>query len=417
METVVLDGFDGWSSPDVPSLVIDSIFDDAEFKELLWLDIKNRDVPVSSYGEVLTYLRLFFRDNVGWQDAILRHDVAAQVAALADYEKEVDEGMATFEAAGKPNPDALFWPNPLRDPASSLYETLPFVDNTPLISKETPVGSAGSCFAFEIAYELQSRGFNYVSKEQEHKPDEGVLISDRDPNVTFARFPANWGQLFNSPSFRQLAEKAFGVRPLPRLLHKTKTPIHGDTVFGDPFREGIWFSSPEAFEVDYDRHVAAAREALLACRVFIITLGLNECWQFIPDGSFLARNPRNRLLQSMLRSRIRTVEENVADIQRFIDVVRAHNADFTLLISVSPVPLAATVQGHDQHVISANGHSKAVLRVAAEELVKANRDVHYFPSYEMVTMCTAAPWAEDQRHVSRPAVAGVMSLFDAMFAA
>ena len=39
METIVLDGFDGWSSEDVPSLVIDSIFDDAEFKELLWLDI------------------------------------------------------------------------------------------------------------------------------------------------------------------------------------------------------------------------------------------------------------------------------------------------------------------------------------------------------------------------------------------
>ena len=246
-------------------------------------------------------------------------------------------------------------------------------------------------------------------------PEAGVLIGDHDPAVSHASFPANWGQLFNTPSFRQLAERAFGRRQLPRILVKTVTPDQGDTIYADPFREGVWFVSPEAYEANYDRHTVAARQALLECRVFIITLGLNECWEFVLDGSVLARNPRNRVIQSMLRSRVLTVEENVANVQRFIDIVRENNPDFTLLISVSPVPLMATTRAHDTHVIAANAHSKAVLRVAAETLVANNRDVYYFPSYEVVTTCCDSPWKEDQRHVSPQAVQQVMRLFDAMY--
>jgi hypothetical protein len=56
-----------------------------------------------------------------------------------------------------------------------------------------------------------------------------------------------------------------------------------------------------------------------------------------------------------------------------------------------------------------------VLRVAAEEIVKANEAVHYFPSFELVTTCTKTPWSEDQRHVSREVVGKVMEMFNAMF--
>jgi hypothetical protein len=414
-ETTILDAFDGWPSDDMASLILDSIFDDAAFKVLLKDEAARQGVALRSYQDVLVFLRLFFRDAVGWQQSTLRHEVAVQIPALAEYERRVEEVMHVYEPAGKPNPDALFWPNPTRDPASTLDATLPYVEKHDLVSKETPVGSAGSCFAFEIAYELQDRGFNYVTKEVEQDPEAGVLIGDHDPAVSHARFPANWGQLFNTPSFSQLAERAFGLRQLPRILVKTVTPEHGDTIYADPFREGVWFASPEAYEANYDRHTEAARQALVECRVFIITLGLNECWEFVPDGSVLARNPRNRVIQSMLKSRVLTVEENVANVQRFIDIVRENNPEFTLLISVSPVPLMATTRAHDTHVIAANAHSKAVLRVAAEILVANNRDVHYFPSYEVVTTCSDTPWKEDQRHVSPQAVQQVMRLFDAMY--
>jgi hypothetical protein len=82
---------------------------------------------------------------------------------------------------------------------------------------------------------------------------------------------------------------------------------------------------------------------------------------------------------------------------------------------VSPIPFVATVRSQDHHVVEANTHSKAVLRVAADELVRANKDVFYFPSYELVTTCMENPWAEDQRHVSRETVAKVMGMFNAMY--
>ena len=75
----------------------------------------------------------------------------------------------------------------------------------------------------------------------------------------------------------------------------------------------------------------------------------------------------------------------------------------------------ATTRADSHHVVTANAHSKAVLRVAAEEVVRSNRYVHDFPSYETVTECTSEPWDSDQRHVSRDAVSRVMALFDAMF--
>ena len=211
-----------------------------------------------------------------------------------------------------------------------------------------------------------------------------------------------------------MVEKAFGIRKLPRLLFEQD---HGGEkpLIGDPFREGVFFMSGAAYDANYDSHIAAARDVFLNSEVFIITLGLNECWEFIPDGSVFSRSPRNAELMSLVRPKVLTVQENVDNIQSFIDIIRKHNPNLKLIISVSPIPFIATVRSKDCHVIEANTHSKAVLRVAAEEIVRTNDNVFYFPSYELVTTCMENPWSEDQRHVSRETVAKVMGMFNAMF--
>lgn len=91
------------------------------------------------------------------------------------------------------------------------------------------------------------------------------------------------------------------------------------------------------------------------------------------------------------------------------------NPDLKLIITVSPVPFHATFRGSDNHVVSANCHSKSMLRVVAEEFSKRHPDVWYFPSYESVMYCTKNPWGEDKRHVSEEAVQKVMTLFSRMF--
>jgi len=95
--------------------------------------------------------------------------------------------------------------------------------------------------------------------------------------------------------------------------------------------------------------------------------------------------------------------------------LRTHNPDLTLIVTVSPVPFMATGLADEKHVVVANAHSKAVLRVVADEFVAANEKVHYFPSYEMVMHCLEKPWEPDQRHVRRDAVARIMTLFEQMF--
>ena len=183
----------------------------------------------------------------------------------------------------------------------------------------------------------------------------------------------------------------------------------------DPFRENVFYYSYEHYEANYEKHVAAVREAFMKSEVFVITPGLNECWEYIPDGSVLSRNPHLPEFYPLVRRRTLSVEENVENLQRMIDIIRVHNPDLKVIISLSPVPFLATTRSHECHVIAANTHSKAVLRVAAEELVKANRDVFYLPSYELVTVCSENPWDPDQRHVNAATVERVMQLFEAMF--
>ena len=238
--------------------------------------------------------------------------------------------------------------------------------------------------------------------------DKSVFYPDfRDESRPM--FSANWGILFNAPSFMQVAERAFGEKKFPHLL------IRLGQYLTDPFREQVMFTSPEAYEQDYEAHTAASREALLRSEVFIVTMGLNECWQFVADGSFLHRNPLHNDLYAAIKHRTLTVDENVQYLQRFIDIVRAHNSKFKVIVSLSPIPFLATGRAHEHHVITANAHSKAVQRVAAEKLCEQNKDVYYLPSYEVVTHCVRDAWENDQRHVKRSTVDRVMELFDKMF--
>jgi hypothetical protein len=205
-----------------------------------------------------------------------------------------------------------------------------------------------------------------------------------------------------------MAERAFNVKQTKQLLFEQE-----DGTWVDPYRENVLFLSKEAYFEDYRKHIEATRMAFEQCEVFIITLGLNECWQF-RDGSVMSRNPRS-YMYPLVRHKTLTVQENIDNIQTFFDICKAHNPNFKLIISVSPIPFLATGRADTHHVISANTHSKAVLRVAAEELVNNNDDVYYLPSYELVTECIKEPWDTDERHVKRSTVEQVVNMFKEIF--
>ena len=328
----------------------------------------------------------------------------ANLQSLYTHERKTAESRRAYSPKGRLNPDAVFWPDPTRAKSPrSLFTELPFARAQGLIARHTPIGSAGSCFAIEIAQRLQAEGFHYVVTEPHVDPDTG-----------FSNSCARWGIIFNTPSFRQLIEKAFGARTLPKLLWSRQES--GRTVYLDPFREDILFHSVEEYEADCAPHLAATRRALLEAKVFVLTLGMNEIWRLKSDGSVFSRAPW-RIGANLVETKVLTVEENLHELQTMLDTWRAHNPDVTLIVSVSPVPLHATYRAAEAHVVTANCHSKSVLRVVAEEFAARNRDVYYFPSYEVVMSCTPDAWLADQRHVSRKAVDNVMRLFHRMFVA
>ena len=252
----------------------------------------------------------------------------------------------------------------------------------------------------EIAHRLQNRGFNYLVTE--------ASATEGTPADACSR----WGTIFNVPSLKQLVERSFGLRQMPPLAWSQERG--GKKIFFDPFREDLTFTSMEELERSWNQHLTASRRALEGVDVFAMTLGMNEVWRLKSDGTVFSRAPW-RVAPELVEKKVLTVEENLEDLQKMLDQWRLFNPKLKLILSVSPVPLHATFRADDYHVITANSHSKATLRVVADEFVRRNRDVFYFPSYEVVMYTTKEPWQADQRHVSRAAVDNVMRLFDRIF--
>ncbi|MGB0671318.1 MAG: GSCFA domain-containing protein [Rhodospirillales bacterium] len=411
MTTLMLDDEQDWSNPAVQAAGLDAAFQDKAERELARRILAAATPRPTTFRGLLIALRAGIAANLGLEKTFLDRTPTGALASLARFEANAMEVMAAYQPERHPNPGAVCWPKSARNPDEDLYTVLPMVRNLGLVDKSTPVTSIGSCFASEIAFSLQRRGFNYVITEGTHCEKTGARYAAEMPEPGMVQSSANWGIVFNTAGFRQLAEKAFGVRELPRLIVRQT----GHDVLTDPFRESVLFPTAEAFEENYEMHRAAVREAFLQAEVMIITPGLTEIWEYVPDGSILSRSIRAASLAPLIRPRVSDVAENAENLQVFIDILKAHNPSLKIIMTVSPVPLSATFRGRDTHIVAANGLSKATLRTAVEQVVKANRDVYYFPSYELVTMCTKEPWIEDQRHVQRSTVDRVLNLFEAMF--
>lgn len=323
--------------------------------------------------------------------------------ALLIHRRETVLNENAYQGHRQNLPESGYWPNPsIEQNGRSLFHELPFRRRSKFITKTTPLVSAGSCFALEIAHELQREGYHYVVTERNFR---GFLTQD---NSIFSDASAAWGIIFNTPGFRQLAERSFGLRRLPRILWQ-----NGEH-YMDPFREEMRFASVEEYLTNCEPHLEASRAAFMQAEVLIITLGLNEIWSFRMDGSVFSRSPW-RIAPSFVEHRVLTVEDNVLDLELMLKILRRQNPNLQLIVTLSPIPLHATFLHDRYHVIEANMHSKAVLRVAAQEFVEKHEGVYYFPSFELITYAFENPWREDHRHVNRAVVSRVMEMFREMF--
>jgi hypothetical protein len=277
------------------------------------------------------------------------------------------------------------------------------------INPSTKVATAGSCFAQHIARYLKNSGFNYYVAEAGHP----VLPEAVRSANNYGLFSARYGNIYTARQLLQLFERAYGLFKPVEDCWKV-----ADDVFLDPFRPTAQpggFISEQEMRLDRKQHLAAVRNMFETLDVFVFTLGLTECWVSRADGAVFPICPGveggefNKSRHLFVNE---TVDDVVGEMSAFLMHLARVNPRAQVILTVSPVPLAATAR-RDQHVLTATTYSKSVLRVAAEMLVSRFQHVHYFPSYEIITgpFSRGAYYADDLRNVLEDGVSHVMGLF------
>jgi hypothetical protein len=304
-------------------------------------------------------------------------------------------------------PDKAFWRRAVAAPAPSEVDPVGVFNLR--IGRKTKVATAGSCFAQHIARYLKSSGYNYYVAEAGHPI---VPASVRKKN-NYGLFSARYGNIYTARQLWQLFQRAYGQFTPAEDAWKDS-----DDLFRDPFRPTAQpggFVSRKELTADRRQHLAAVRTMFETLDVFVFTLGLTECWRSRADGAVFPICPGvegGKFNAKRYEFYNQTVEDVVVDLTQFRNALADINSKAKIILTVSPVPLVATADP-GAHVLSATTYSKSVLRVAAETMRRSFANVHYFPSYEIITGAfnRGAYYAGDLRNVVEDGVSHVMRLF------
>lgn len=246
-----------------------------------------------------------------------------------------------------------------------------------MVTPDTQITAFGSCFAANISNWLAARNYN-------------ILTRDEGSNAYVVKCGEG---MVNSFVIRQQFEWAFE---------------------GTRFEEELWHGySAESYGYDEDVRQQTL-DIFSKTDLFILTFGLSEVWyDEVSGGVFWRSIPEDVYDPARHKFRVTSVEENKANIRAIYDLIRKHRPEAKIITTLSPVPLIATFR--PVSCISANSVSKAVLRVAIDELMREIGDegyLHYWPSYEIVTDVFHSPFKKDRRHLPRAVLDFIMMLFE-----
>jgi hypothetical protein len=270
------------------------------------------------------------------------------------------------------------------------------------ISASSSVFTIGSCFARNVEAVLVKMGVAVPSYDFSVPEGEVAGVKNRALNQ-------------------------YNTGTMADILHMTlvENEIHGglfevsDGLFGDSLLSGT-FENPVPLNRARERRADVLklyREGLAKSDTVVITLGLSECWYDLEDKVYLNALPTMRILRKFPdRFEFRTLGvkssyEKVCEIVEHLNRDRKRN----IVLTVSPVPLVSTFSSQD--AVSANGASKAILRVVAEEIVSNYDNVDYFPSYEMVTSAGFSSYKDDLIHVDGQVVSRIVKFMAGLYVA
>ena len=172
---------------------------------------------------------------------------------------------------------------------------------------------------------------------------------------------------------------------------------------GSRFREEKFRATVNPFGVMYNPasilHTVEklSSSQLSTVRTAFFTLGTNHVYRLNETGK-IVDNCQKRP-QSLFTEEELTVDECADYLQRAIDILRQHNPDVHIVLTVSPIR-------YRKYGYHGSQLSKATLLLAIEKIINLQSSVCYFPAYEIVNdeLRDYRFYAEDMLHPSGQAV-------------
>ena len=177
----------------------------------------------------------------------------------------------------------------------------------------------------------------------------------------------------------------FNPLSIASSVHKL---IDGETIAGiDLFlSNGVWNSydfhsrfsmaNKDAALQRMNDSIATAHEHLKQCQTLVLTLGTAVVYRRRDTGEVV--NNCHKVPQHEFTRRLASVDEITDALTSMLTHLHEFNPELRVLFTVSPIR-------HIADGLEMNSLSKAVLRVAINNVVRANKEwVRYFPAYEIV---------------------------------
>lgn len=264
-----------------------------------------------------------------------------------------------------------------------------WVPQAPFIRRDTCVTAFGSCFAQHITEYLQNKGYT-----------TGATLVEKDMLADFHD--------------SHVIEFGEGIVNTFAILQQFEFACENRD-----FSENLWYGSNGQL-AEYNERIRAATARLFErTEVFILTLGLSEVWYNKTTGEVFWRAiPREKFDSDIHGFKVSTCQENIDNLEKIYTLIRKRKPDASIVFTLSPIPLVATFR--PVSCVTASTVSKAILRAAVDELIRnheRDKNLYYWPSYEIVKEYFHDPYLEDNRHVKPHVLQTVMRKFEQYYLA
>jgi len=275
----------------------------------------------------------------------------------------------------------------------------------PIVNPGCRVFTMGSCFATEIRKVLRTQNFQIY-------PDYPSIHYDPGQAHIGSLASSDYLNHYHTFAICQEFERAVGLwKPEENDFWTIPDQwFGGEVCYQDPYRRFVVAKTPQLLQkitADIDARIEIG---IRSSEIFLITLGLVEVWRNIASDRFACANPGYMWGGGVQETEFHmsTFQENYLNLQKIVEIIKTVNEDAKIVFTVSPVPVGTSFEGND--VFVANMEGKSILRAVAGQVSRTNRDVDYFPSYEI---CSAIRdvYTEDGRHVRPEIINGIVGAF------